>query len=185
MHIMSTKRSLRRLGGIEREILEELSVSDILFGSIFSGRSTKRMFRLARERAAYRYRRKIAFQRLIKHGCVRSSGEHITITEKGLNLIDNSIEKHRGLLKSKAWDGKWRIVSYDIPERHKDIRDAVRDILKRAGFQQLQHSLWIFPHDSKELVALIQRQTKLKKHILYGLLENIEGDDRLRKMFSI
>jgi len=36
------------------------------------------------------------------------------------------------------WDRKWRIVMFDVPEKHKRARDALSRSLKRMGFAQLQ-----------------------------------------------
>lgn len=41
------------------------------------------------------------------------------------------------------WDGKWRIVIFDIPEQKRLIRDLFRRNLKKWGFKHLQKSVWI------------------------------------------
>lgn len=41
------------------------------------------------------------------------------------------------------WDGKWRIVIFDIPEERRIIRNLFRRNLKKWGFKQLQKSVWI------------------------------------------
>lgn len=41
------------------------------------------------------------------------------------------------------WDGKWRIVIFDIPETKKAIRDLFRRRLKDWGFKAWQKSVWI------------------------------------------
>ena len=61
----------------------------------------------------------------------------------------------------------------------------MREVLKRAGFQKLQHSVWIFPHECAELSLLIQEESGLKKHILYGVLDRIENEDRLKDLFRL
>lgn len=43
----------------------------------------------------------------------------------------------------KTWDGKWRIVIFDIPEQKRLIRDLFRRNLKKWGFKHLQKSVWI------------------------------------------
>ncbi len=40
------------------------------------------------------------------------------------------------------WDGKWRIVVFDIPETKKVIRELLRRRLKLWGFNQWQKSVW-------------------------------------------
>lgn len=41
------------------------------------------------------------------------------------------------------WDGKWRIVIFDIPEQKRVIRNLFRRNLKKWGFKPLQKSVWI------------------------------------------
>lgn len=45
------------------------------------------------------------------------------------------------------WDGKWRIVIFDIPEEKRVIRNLFRRNLKKWGFKQLQKSVWISKKD--------------------------------------
>ena len=78
-----------------------------------------------------------------------------------------TIERTLKLLKTSIWDHKWRLVVFDIPEKYATLRDKVRTILKRSGFVKLQQSVWVFPH------------------ILYGVLDRIEGEESLRKIFHL
>lgn len=43
----------------------------------------------------------------------------------------------------KDWDGKWRIVIFDIPEEKRGVRDLFRRRLKEWGFKNWQQSVWI------------------------------------------
>lgn len=40
------------------------------------------------------------------------------------------------------WDGKWRIVVFDIPEKQRLVRDILRSRLKLWGFKPWQQSVW-------------------------------------------
>lgn len=77
------------------------------------------------------------------------------------------------------------MVVFDIPEKYRRLRNQVRAILKRAGFKQLQQSVWIFPYECEELVQLIQQESELAPHILYGVLEKIEGGKGLMRQFGL
>lgn len=58
------------------------------------------------------------------------------LTESGKELISDGFEE-------KDWDGKWRIVIFDIPEQKRVIRNLFRRNLKKWGFKHLQKSVWI------------------------------------------
>lgn len=40
------------------------------------------------------------------------------------------------------WDGVWRLVIFDIPEKHTRVRDTLRRRLKEWGFNKWQKSVW-------------------------------------------
>jgi DNA-binding transcriptional regulator PaaX len=179
------KRNVYRLGTIERDILGELSLGDLLLAVLCSGRSSKAFFRTAQERAVHRYRRGIAVNRLIGRGYLRQDGNIVRIHSKGLKALERTIRvvKHRS--QFAKWDRKWRIVSFDIPENLRPLRGRVRSVLRRAGFVKLHQSLWIFPYDCEELISLIKEENQLRQYILYGVLESIENDAYLKRKFKL
>lgn len=179
------KRRARKLGSIERDVLNELSFGDLMYGFLLSARSTGRFYKLARERAASRYRNKRAIERLIELEHVRAVGGRLSITKSGRDALGATVSKTFNLLANKKWDHKWRIATFDIPEKYAALRNKVRDILKKAGFVKLQHSVWIFPHDCEELVQLLKKESQLSNYILYGVLERIEDENRLKKLFRL
>ena len=175
----------RRLGAIERDILDDLTAGDMLYGFFLSGRSSYRMMRLARERANNRYRSKLALERLVAQNLVKKQGQKLVITQKGRYALGSAAAETRKMLTTVPWDGKWRIVAFDIPEEFAGQRDMVRRILKQAGFELLQRSIWIFPHECEELAAILKEHSHLSKHILYGVLEKVENEARLKKLFRL
>lgn len=42
----------------------------------------------------------------------------------------------------EKWDGKWRLVCWDIPEKRRSARNLLRQKLKQLDFQQFQKSIW-------------------------------------------
>ncbi|MDP2650168.1 MAG: CRISPR-associated endonuclease Cas2 [bacterium] len=181
------KRSSRQLGSIERDVLTELTAGDMLYGFLLSARSSRIMFKVARERAQRRYRDKCAVNRLTDKGLIRIRDERLSITPAGKRALGIAADQTFSLLQKqkKTWDHKWRIVAFDIPEKHAHLRNRVRDLLKRAGFVKVQHSVWIFPHECPDFVQFVKDETKMAPHILYGVLERVEGEKRLRKIFKL
>lgn len=49
--------------------------------------------------------------------------------------------------QDKKWDGYWTVVSYDIPEKQKILRNYLSKKLQRLGFGMWQKSVYISPHD--------------------------------------
>jgi len=45
----------------------------------------------------------------------------------------------------RRWDGKWRMILYDVPESRSSDRKRLRRSLTERGFGYLQNSVWITP----------------------------------------
>lgn len=87
---------------------------------------------------------------LLKTGEIRKKvnkkGEAVyEITSQGQVKIRYSLP----ILKfnSKKWDGIWRLISFDVPQKNNRLRNKLREKLKQLGFGMLQESLWLTPHD--------------------------------------
>lgn len=93
--------------------------------------------------------------RLRAQGLVQRSGFPRSgtwrITERGSQLLSDSRPPTR--LRS---DGVQRLVIFDIPERERRKRDAIRLELVGAGFTQLQKSVWQGDHPlPKDFIELV------------------------------
>lgn len=66
-------------------------------------------------------------------------------------------------LSSKPWDGKWRVVIFDISEKERRARDYLRDKLVSLGFGKLQKSIYISP-----LNVLADLKEWLKENGFFG-----------------
>ena len=57
----------------------------------------------------------------------------------------------------RAWDGAWRVVTFDLPEvRHLD-RKHLWQALRAHRFGFLQRSVWVWPHDVRRILREIIR----------------------------
>lgn len=63
------------------------------------------------------------------------------------------------------WDKKWRLVIFDIPEKIKRAREALRDKLKNLGFFELQHSVWVFPYQCREEINFIVEVFEIRRYV--------------------
>lgn len=66
------------------------------------------------------------------------------LTDAGEDILGND---------PKHWNGKWRIVIFDIPEQKRIIRNMFRRNLKKWGFKNLQKSVWISKRDVFEKLS--------------------------------
>lgn len=105
------------------------------------------------------------------------------LTDKGKLKVLRHHFAHMSVQKQK-WDGKWRIVVFDVPEKVRKARDALRWKLKDLGFCELQKSVFVFPYECKDEVEFIVEFFGLRRFVRYGVLETIDNDLHLRKIFK-
>jgi DNA-binding transcriptional regulator PaaX len=87
--------------------------------------------------------------------------------------------------KTEKWDGKWRIVIFDIPEKKRRARDALREKLKELGFYELQKSVFVFPYECMNEIEFIVEFFQLRKYVRYGVLDSIDNELHLKKIFEL
>ena len=56
---------------------------------------------------------------------------------------------------ARRWDGRWRLILFDVPESRSSARNTLRRYLQDCGFGYLQNSVWITPHPAIEQRALL------------------------------
>jgi len=55
----------------------------------------------------------------------------------------------------RGWDGRWRMVLFDLPAAEGTKRNQLRTFLRSRGFGWLQKSVWISPHPLQEQKVLL------------------------------
>lgn len=73
---------------------------------------------------------------------------YLEITSKGQKNLRNKFPLF--FRRGKKWDGKFTVVIFDIPERNRKARRALRLKLKELGFGMLQKSVWVSPYHFEE-----------------------------------
>lgn len=66
------------------------------------------------------------------------------ITEAGKKRLASIIPVYD---EKRAWDGRMHLVTYDVPEKKRLEREALRDVLRGLGAGLLQDSVWITPYN--------------------------------------
>lgn len=127
-----------------------------------------------------------ARDRLIRKGLLtRNKNGLLRITSDGKRVLEKMQTFEQGLPKKKRWDGKWRVLIFDIPEYRRLLRTKLRHSLRTVGFKLLQDSVWVYPHDCEDFVALLKADFKIGKDVRYIIADTIEGDASLKKDFNV
>lgn len=107
--------------------------------------------------------------RLQKLGFVEKVGAKYVLSEKGRKLAGYILARKKNL--ESKWDGKFRVVIFDIPEDKSEIRNWLRRELYMLNYKKLQKSVFIGKHPlPKDLIKDIKRQ-KIGNFVNYLLVE--------------
>ena len=114
----------------------------------------------------------------------KNNERFIKLTQKG--QLEALLAKARLPPEYKAdWDGRWRLIIFDIPEESRDKRNLFRELLKRNSFVKLQASVFISPYALNREAIIYLRQSGLMKYIRILLIQEMDDDGDLRKKFNL
>jgi len=120
-------------------------------------------------------------QGLIKER-LKNGKKFIALTSKGqLELLLRKAIMEKPL----KWDGRWRIIIFDIPEGSRDKRDALRFLLKKNSYIKLQASVFIAPYPLNREAVDYLKQSRLIGYIRIIRADEIDDDRDLRKKFGL
>src|SRR3989344_6674607 len=88
------------------------------------------------------------------------------ITKKGRTKLSVLNLEGDGALVPTAWDGLWRIIILDIPEEHKNEREALRYLLKKANFVCIKNTVWVSPYPYEHLFTNIKKDLSLTTELM-------------------
>src|SRR3989338_3316015 len=74
------------------------------------------------------------------------------------------------------WDGKWRILSYEIPEKKRELRDRLRREVAGWGLGPWHRSFWLTPHPIIENLRQLVSQKEEEQYIQAFEAGHIFGD---------
>lgn len=94
------------------------------------------------------------------------------LSPRGRELIEEGIRRIYGRHRA-AWDGRWLLVSYSLPEPRRGQRDRLRQGLSFLGLGSLGNGLFISPHDLRPQVDELIRRYGVEREVTvhHGTLE--------------
>lgn len=184
--------SMPRLRGtVSQEILHTLLVGGAfvlaaqspyfwlnLYKEMFFGKK----FRSTQVRDAFRYLCKKKLIYIEKH----NKQMYIRLTQEGEREAGKFQINKLKVDRPKRWDGKWRLIIFDIPETLKVKRELFRGKLKELGFCQLQKSIWVHAFPCEAQVHLLREFFALNpKHLRVLEVQKLEDDHFLKEFFRV
>lgn len=124
-------------------------------------------------------------QKLIECIIEKNGVTTIKITKKGESVIKHFAIEIISIKKPKKWDGKWRLVMFDLPIRFSKARDALRFKLKRLGFVQFQKSVWIYPYSCEDEILFVADHFKVGQYVEFLEISYMRDDQKLKRYFKL
>ena len=94
------------------------------------------------------------FYYLLRRGLVdveyRGNQVYISLTEEGKKKAGKYKIDDLKIKTAEKWDKNWRVLIFDIEDRHKAKREALRGKIKQLGLFQLQKAFGFAPMNSKK-----------------------------------
>lgn len=122
--------------------------------------------------------------RLEEKGWVESKGERrqkiIAITPLGRAQLLVSRKKLK-----KEWDGKWRLVIFDVPEKKRKNRDFFRYQLRAIGLQPIQRSVWVTPFNLLPEVEELVEMCEVKSYVIFATTKEVSNQGKMMKLFGL
>jgi len=110
----------------------------------------------------------------------------VELSEKGRRRLKEIDYENLQIPIPKTWDGKWRIVIFDIPcTFHKSIRNALTLKLKKLGFFLLQKSVWVHAYPCENEIRFLAAFLNVSRFIHIIVAESLTNDVQLHRHFTL
>jgi DNA-binding transcriptional regulator PaaX len=184
-------RNKYKKGELAKDILKGLAVGGLIFASFALPNLPQVFSFFGIKNSRDRYRMRQSLKNLHNHKLIdfyEKDGEMtVRITEKGNKKVLKYKFDEMKLTRPKKWDGCCRIISFDIPEKHKKARDALTRKLQDMELYPIQKSVFICPFECRDEVDFIGELFGIRKFIHYYAAKEIDEKDRelLKRYYSL
>lgn len=119
------------------------------------------------------------------HVAKGNDGYIIRLTEKGKKRIPAIAYAQLALHPQETWDGMWRLVIFDIPNKHRWARECFRAKLKDMKFFKLQKSVFVTPYPCEKEIAFLAGLFHISSGVRVVAADTIGDDAHLRAHFGL
>jgi len=114
----------------------------------------------------------------------RKNGKY-ALTKKARELLQEDAVWSLTIPKPKRWDGRWRMVIFDIPAKQERGRQSLRVRLRELGCVPYQRSVYVYPFELKQTVMKIAAFYGLDRYVRYVRADTLDDEAALRNQFGL
>lgn len=110
----------------------------------------------------------------------------VKITDNGKKYLKKFDIDNMILNRPNKWDGKWRLVMFDIPEKNKKAREALRYKLKELDFLRLQDSVWVTPYPCDDEIRFLREIFNIPFNVDIVVTDDLKHHEiKLKRYFEL
>ena len=112
--------------------------------------------------------------------------DYARLTKEGKKKAYSLKLENDASLVSTKWDGFWRIIVLDLPEDRKKEREALRYLLKKAGFVCVKNSVWASMYPFEHLFTNIKNDLDLTTEMIIIVTDKVDRatEESFNKIFG-
>lgn len=132
---------------------------------------------------------KRSLHRLEKQKLVEITQENgvqvVKITSNGRRRLIKMALDELAVEKPKIWDGRWRLVSFDLPEKLANTRKILVEYLNAWGFYPFQKSVYLHAYHCFKQVEFLREYLGVGEYVRMLTVSEIENDSLFRDFFGV
>lgn len=109
----------------------------------------------------------------------------VRITNQGRKKVLKLGLDNLEIKKPKIWDGRWRLVSFDLPEKLADIRKILVEYLRVWRFYPLHKSVYLHAYPSFKEVDFLREYLGVGEYVRIFTVSEIENDKQFKDFFGL
>lgn len=160
-----------------------LSGSPTHYGRIL--KSISREWQVINNRELYRAIRRLYESKLISHRENKDGSVSIGLNREGRRVALRYKADEMTIPVPSRWDHKWRVVLFDVPEKHKRLRDALRNQLRQLGLQEFQKSVFVHPYECRDEIDFVIELYNARPYVRFIEGAHIDNELHLKRKFRL
>lgn len=109
----------------------------------------------------------------------------VKITDRGRQRILKFALDELAVKKPRFWDKKWRLVSFDLPEKLARLRKVFVEYLHTWRFYPLHKSVYLHAYPCFKEIEFLREFLGVSEYVRLFMVTEIENDKLFREFFGV
>lgn len=111
--------------------------------------------------------------------------EVVKITKSGQRKILKFAIDEFSIDKPRFWDGRWRLISYDVPGKLTMARNIFRSYLRIWGFYPMHESVFLHAYPCEKQIEFLREYLGIGEFVRIFQVSRIENDKPFKEFFGL